>query len=628
MEITEIVKEEEIGKDVIRFGIGVVLFVIAMFFRYNDLGKVANLAIVFFILSYVIVGGEVIGKALRNILNKELFDENFLMAIATIGAFLIGEFAEAVAVMLFYQLGEIFQSYAVNHSRKSIANLMDIKPEYANVERDGILEKVSPTSVLVGEIIVVKPGEKVPLDGIIVLGSSFMDTKALTGEPVPRKVSVGDTVLSGCINQEQVLKLKVTCLEKESTVHKILDLVENASSKKAETEHFITKFARIYTPIVVGLAFLLAILPPIITNTSFSICLYRALSFLVVSCPCALVISIPLSFFGGIGASARNGILVKGSNYLEAMSQVSTMVFDKTGTLTEGVFEVQEMKPSTGVSKEYLLETAALAEFYSNHPIANSVKKAYGNSLDKSKVGKVQELPGLGIEAIINKQKVLVGNEKLMEKFFIPIEKCKKVGTILYVAIDKKYVGYILIADKIKDTTLKAISSLKDQSITDLVMLTGDRLEIGKSVAKKVGISSVHAELLPNEKVLVMEKILKEKHANSKVAFVGDGMNDAPVLAIADIGISMGGVGSDAAIEASDIVIMTDDLLKISKLIKISKKTLRIVKQNISLAIFIKVLVLCLSALGLSTMWMAVFADVGVSVLAILNALRLIKIKY
>ena len=607
----------------IKIIIAFILFLIALIVNFDN-EWINN---IIYIISYIIVGFEIVKKAIRNITRGKVFDENFLMTIATIGAFGIGEFPEAVAVMLFYQVGELFQSYAVDKSRKSISSLMDIRPDYANVEKNGELQKVDPDDVKIGEIIIVKPGEKIPLDGNVVEGKSSLDTKALTGESLPRDVTEGEEVLSGCINLNGVIKIEVTKEYGESTVSKILDLVENASSKKSKSENFITKFAQYYTPIVVIIAVFLAILPPlIIKDAVFSDWLYRALSFLVVSCPCALVISIPLSFFGGIGGASKMGVLIKGSNYLEAIANTEIVVFDKTGTLTEGVFEVQKIK-AIDISEEELLKIAAYSENYSNHPIALSVKKAYGKEIDEKQIVKTQELSGFGIVARIGEQDVLVGNEKLMNEKQIKFTKCNDIGTILYVAIGKKYVGYILIADKIKDDAIKAIKGLKKNNIKQTVMLTGDRKNVGENVAKKLGLDKVYTELLPDGKVERVEKLLKERSEKGKLAFVGDGINDAPVLAISDIGIAMGGLGSDAAIEAADVVLMTDEPSKIVNTIHLSKKTMRIVKENIIFAIFIKVLVLVLSAFGVSTMWEAVFADVGVSVIAIINALRVLKVK-
>lgn len=607
----------------LRIVIALVLFVIALTVNFSN--ELINDVI--FIVSYLIVGLEILKEAIENIFKGEIFDENFLMSVATIGAFAIGEFPEAVAVMLFYQVGEFFQDYAVDKSRKSISSLMDIRPDFANVIRDGKIEKVNPNEVNIGDTIVIKPGEKVPLDGKIVEGKTSLDTKALTGETLPRDAKEGDEVLSGCINMEGLIKVEVTKAFGESTVSKILDLVENASNKKSKSENFITKFSKYYTPTVVIIALLLAIIPPlIIEGATFSDWIYRALSFLVVSCPCALVISIPLSFFGGIGGASKMGVLIKGSNYLEALADTEIVVFDKTGTLTKGVFEVQKVSP-VGISKDELLKIAAYAENYSNHPISKSLKEAYNNAIDESKIIKTQELPGLGIMAQIDKKDVLVGNEKLMKEKHIDFTKTNDIGTILYIAIDGVYAGYILIADKIKDDSATAIQSLKKNKINQIVMLTGDRKEVGEAVAKQLGINKVYAELLPDGKVEKVEELMKTKSEKGKLAFVGDGINDAPVLALADIGIAMGGLGSDAAIEAADIVIMTDETSKISKAINLSKRTMRIVKENIIFAIGVKILVLILSAFGISTLWQAVFADVGVSVIAVLNALRVLRVK-
>ena len=607
----------------LRIVIALVLFVIALTVNFSN--ELINDVI--FIVSYLIVGLEILKEAIENIFKGEIFDENFLMSVATIGAFAIGEFPEAVAVMLFYQVGEFFQDYAVDKSRKSISSLMDIRPDFANVIRDGKIEKVNPNEVNIGDTIVIKPGEKVPLDGKIVEGKTSLDTKALTGETLPRDAKEGDEVLSGCINMEGLIKVEVTKAFGESTVSKILDLVENASNKKSKSENFITKFSKYYTPTVVIIALLLAIIPPlIIEGATFSDWIYRALSFLVVSCPCALVISIPLSFFGGIGGASKIGVLIKGSNYLEALADTEIVVFDKTGTLTKGVFEVQKVSP-VGISKDELLKIAVYAENYSNHPISKSLKEAYNNAIDESKIIKTQELPGLGIMAQIDKKDALVGNEKLMKEKHIDFTKTNDIGTILYIAIDGVYAGYILIADKIKDDSATAIQSLKKNKINQIVMLTGDRKEVGEAVAKQLGINKVYAELLPDGKVEKVEELMKNKSEKGKLAFVGDGINDAPVLALADIGIAMGGLGSDAAIEAADIVIMTDETSKISKAINLSKRTMRIVKENIIFAIGVKILVLILSAFGISTLWQAVFADVGVSVIAVLNALRVLRVK-
>ena len=611
------------NKKVIKIIVALILFIIALVLNFNN--ELVNNII--YIIAYVIVGFEIVKKAIKNIIRGKLFDENFLMTIATLGAFGIGEFPEAVAVMLFYQIGESFQDYAVDKSRKSITSLINIRPDYANVERNGKLLKVNPDDVKIGEIVVIKPGEKIPLDGNIIEGRSSIDTKALTGESLPKDVVEGEDVLSGCINLNSVIKVKVTKEYGESTVSKILDLVENASSKKSKSENFITKFAQYYTPIVVIVAVFLVVLPTlIIKDAVFSDWLYRALSFLVVSCPCALVISIPLSFFGGIGGASKMGVLIKGSNYLEAIANTEIVVFDKTGTLTEGVFEVQQVN-AIGISEEELLKLTAYSENYSNHPIAASIKKAYNKEIDEKQIIKTQELSGLGIAAKIRKQDVLVGNEKLMDEKQIKFTKCNDIGTTLYVAIDKKYVGCIVIADKIKYDAIKTIKELKKNNIKKITMLTGDKKEVGEYVAKMLGIEKVYTELLPDGKVEKVEELMREKSEKGKLVFVGDGINDAPVLAVSDIGIAMGGLGSDAAIEVADVVFMTDEPSKIVDTIYLSKKTMRIVKENIIFAIMVKMLVLVLSALGISTMWEAVFADVGVSVIAIINALRVLRIK-
>ena len=606
----------------IKIIVSLILFLIAMIINFDN--ELINKCI--FIIAYIIVGLEIVRKALRNIFRGKVFDENFLMTVATVGAFGIGEFPEAVAVMLFYQVGELFQSYAVDKSRKSIASLMDIRPDYANIEKDGKVLKVDPDDVNIGDIIIIKPGEKIPLDGTVIEGNTSIDTKALTGESLPREIVPGDEILSGSINISGLIKVKVSKEYGESTVSKILDLVENASSKKSKSENFITKFAQYYTPIVVIIAVLLVVVPVIFFGGEFSDWIYRALSFLVVSCPCALVISIPLSFFGGIGGASKMGILIKGSNYLEAIASTEIIVFDKTGTLTEGIFEVQKVN-AKDIDENDLIETAAYAECYSNHPISLSIKRAYGKQIDKSKIKSTEELSGRGIAAIINGKNVLVGNEKLLNENNIEFEKNNDVGTILYVAIDNKYVGNIVIADKIKEDAKDSIMSLKKSNIKQAVMLTGDRKAVGENVAGILGIDKVYTELLPDGKVEKVEELLKEKSEKGKLAFVGDGINDAPVLALADIGIAMGGLGADSAIEAADIVLMTDEPSKIVDTIRLSKKTMKIVKENIIFAISVKVLVLILSAIGISTMWEAVFADVGVSIIAILNALRVLNVK-
>ena len=610
-------------KNGIKIILSLILFIIAIIIQFKN-EYVNN---IIFVISYIIVGFEILKKAVRNIFRGKVFDENFLMTVATLGAFGIGEFPEAVAVMLFYQIGELFQSYAVDKSRKSIASLMDIRPDYANLYKNDRIEKISPDEVKIGDIIIVKPGEKVPLDGYVIEGGTTLDTKALTGESLPKEIKEGEEVLSGCINLDRVIKINVTKEYGESTVSKILDLVENASSKKSKSENFITKFAKYYTPIVVVIALILAIFPPIfIKGATFSDWIYRALSFLVVSCPCALVISIPLSFFGGIGGASKIGVLVKGSNYLEALANTEITVFDKTGTLTKGVFELQKIN-AIDISEEELLKIVAYAENFSNHPISKSIKKAYNKPIEESQIKDYQEISGLGISVKIDEKNVLVGNEKLMQKEQIDFEESIDIGTILYVAIQGKYAGYILISDKIKDDSKYTIEQLKKNNIKQTIMLTGDRKDVGENVAKQIGIDKVYTELLPDGKVQKIEELLKNKSEKGKLAFIGDGINDAPVLALADIGIAMGGLGADSAIEAADIVIMTDEPSKIINAIKLSKKTMRIVKQNIVFAIFIKIAVLILTAFGLSTMWEAVFADVGVSIIAIINALRVLRVK-
>lgn len=606
-----------------RIIIGVAVLATAVLLSLNN----EWLQIALFIISYIIVGEDVVKRAVKNIFKGQVFDENFLMSIATIGAFFIGEYPEGVAVMLFYQVGELFQSYAVGKSRKSIASLMDIRPDYANVKKGDELVKVDPDEVQIGDIIVIKAGEKIPLDGKVIEGSSTIDTSALTGESVPREVEVGSDILSGCININGVITAEVTQEFGESTVSKILDLVENASSKKSNSEQFITKFARYYTPVVVIIAVFLAIIPPlVIDGATFSDWIYRALAFLVVSCPCALVISIPLSFFGGIGGASKKGVLVKGSNYLEALAETEIVVFDKTGTLTKGVFNVQEIHPE-GVSKEELLELTAHAESYSNHPISLSLKRAYSKEIDNGRISDVEEISGHGVIATVDGKKVMAGNIKLMKMMDIPYFKGELIGTIVHVAVNNKYIGYIVIADEVKEDSAQAIKELKAANIKQTVMLTGDNKSIGSKVAKELGLDKVYAELLPADKVEKLEELFSQKSKKGKLAFVGDGINDAPVLARADIGIAMGGLGSDAAIEAADVVIMTDEPSKIATTMKISKKTLKIAHQNIVFAIGIKIIVLILSAFGITTMWAAIFADVGVTIIAVLNAFRALNVK-
>ena len=579
-----------------------------------------------FLVCYAVIGWDIVWKAVTNILHGQVFDENFLMTIATIGALILGEHSEGVAVMLFYQVGEWFQSYAVSKSRKSIASLMDIRPDYANVERNGKLEQVDPDEVNIGDTIVVKPGERVPLDGKIIKGTSALDTSALTGESMPRDVEPGMEVISGCINQTGILTIQTTKKYGESTVAKILDLVENASDKKGKTENFISRFARYYTPIVVFAAIALAILPPLVTGQPFSVWIYRALTFLVISCPCALVISIPLSFFGGIGGASKIGVLVKGSNYLESLAHTEVVVFDKTGTLTKGSFAVSQIK-AIDMKEEQLLELAAYAEDYSNHPISQSIQKAYGKKIDNSRISDVQEIAGHGVRAVIDGKTVLAGNAKLMNRENIAYTPSDAIGTVIYLACNGKYAGYIVIEDEIKADAPAAIKALKEVGVRKTVMLTGDADAVGKKVAQKLGLDQAYTELLPADKVDRVEAMLKQTSEKGKLVFVGDGINDAPVLARADVGIAMGGLGSDAAIEAADVVLMTDEPSKISAVVRIARKTIRIANENIVFALGVKLLVLVLGATGYANMWAAVFADVGVSVIAILNAIRDMRVK-
>ena len=581
---------------------------------------------VIYLVPYLVIGYDIVYKAARNISHGQVFDENFLMMIATFGAFGVGEYSEAVAVMLFYQVGELFQGYAVGKSRQSISDMMDICPEYANIEEDGVLKQVDPDDVEVGSIIVVKPGERIPLDGIVVEGESLIDTAALTGESVPRSAKAGDEIISGCVNGSGTLKVKTTKEFDDSTVAKILELVENASSKKAKVENFITRFAKYYTPVVTIGAVILAILPPLILGGGWAEWIQRACIFLVISCPCALVISVPLGFFGGIGAASKIGVLVKGSNYLEAVAEMTTIVFDKTGTLTKGEFKVTDVITENG-SKEELIELAALGEGYSNHPIANSIREAYGKELDLNRVTNTEEIAGHGIKAVIDGKTVLLGNEKLMKSESIFYTSCKSMGTVVYVACNGVFEGAVVISDIIKDGAKEAIRDMKQVGVRHTVMLTGDRREAAETVAQTLGIDEVHAELLPGGKVEQVEALLKAEKQKERLAFVGDGINDAPVLTRADIGIAMGSMGSDAAIEAADIVLMDDDVTKIASVVRIARKTLRIVKQNIVFALAIKALVLILGALGMANMWEAVFADVGVSVIAILNSMRTLNEK-
>ena len=630
---------KKLKKRLYRIIAGFIVFLLARFLPLNSIFSVSdvmidNIQLIIYLIAYFIVGGDVVKEAAENILHGQVFDENFLMTVATVGAFLVSEYPEAVAVMLFYQVGELFQSYAVNKSRKSIAELMDIRPDYAVVkENDGNLAKKDPYDVKIDDIIIVKPGEKVALDGIVVNGSASLDVSTLTGESILRDVDVNDEVISGSINKNGLIEIKVTKEFSESTVSKILDLVENASDKKAETENFITKFAKWYTPIVCACALIIAIFPPLILNQAFSSWIYRALTFLVISCPCALVISVPLSFFGGLGGASANGVLIKGSNYIEALSKCNSVVFDKTGTLTKGSFNVTEINAANGVNDNELLEYAAFGESYSNHPIALSIKKDYYNKFstdeksltDKTKDAKVTEVAGHGTEININGKNICVGNGKLMKKNNITYTEYDGIGTVVYVAVDGKYIGNIIISDEIKENSKEAIAKLGKLGIDKTVMLTGDRNAIGVLVGKELGIKKVCAELLPGDKVDKLESLLEENKGQGVLAYVGDGINDAPVLARADVGIAMGALGSDAAIEAADVVLMDDNPLGIVKAVKIARKTMRLVTENIVFAIGIKILVLVLAAFGIANMWAAVFADVGVAVIAILNALRALK---
>ena len=611
-------------KMLVRIAVSAVLLIAAALVPYQGLWRFA-----LFLPAYFVIGWDVLWRAVRNIAHGQVFDENFLMALATVGAFCTGffgqgEYPEAVFVMLFYQVGELFQSYAVGKSRKSIASLMDIRPDYANVERDGKLLQVDPEEVAVGDTITVKAGEKIPLDGLVLEGSSLVNTSALTGESVPRQVHPGDSVISGCVNQNGLLRVQVTKAFGESTVQKILDLVENASSKKAKAENFITKFARYYTPVVVFCALALAVVPPLFVG-NWTGWVQKALIFLVVSCPCALVISVPLSFFGGIGGASRQGILVKGGNYLEVLADTELVVFDKTGTLTKGVFQVTAIHPE-GVSQQELLELAALAESYSDHPISRSLKEAWGKALDTARVGQVEELSGRGVRAQVDGKEVWAGNGKLMEEIGLAYRPSGQVGTVVHVAAEGRYLGYILIADEVKPDAKEAIAALKAQGVKKTVLLTGDAKDVGEAVAQELGLDEAYTQLLPGDKVERVEALLQETSPKGKLAFVGDGINDAPVLSRADIGIAMGALGSDAAIEAADLVLMDDKPSKIAKAMEISKRTLRIVRQNIVFALAVKLLVLMLTPFGLANLWEAVFADVGVMVLAILNASRALQV--
>ena len=614
-------------KVLIRILVAAVLMIV-----FSQLPVEGYVRFLLFMIPYLVIGYDILKKAFKGILNRQVFDENFLMAVATVGAIVLGNYTEGVAVMLFYQIGELFQSYAVGKSRRNISELMDIRPDYANIERDGKLEKVDPDEVEIGSVIVVQPGEKIPIDGVVTVGKTTLNTSALTGESLPREAAPGDEVISGCINMTGVLKIRTTKEFGESTVSKILDLVENSSSKKSRSEHFISKFARYYTPAVCYGALALAVLPPLVRMFAMGLApewgnwIYRALTFLVISCPCALVISIPLSFFAGIGGASREGILVKGSNYLETLAQTRYVVFDKTGTMTQGVFEVSGVHHNE-MEEARLLEYAALAESASSHPISKSLQKAYGKAIDRSRVTDIEEISGNGVTAKVDGIPVAAGNAKLMERLGIPYKECHHVGTVVHMAVNGAYAGHILISDLLKPNAKEAITSLKHAGIEKTVMLTGDSKKVADQVAKELGIGEVYSELLPADKVSKVEELLKEKNAKAKLVFVGDGINDAPVLSRADIGIAMGALGSDAAIEAADVVLMDDDPLKISKAIRIARKCMRIVYENIYFAIGIKVLCLILGALGIANMWLAIFADVGVMVLAVLNAIRVLFVK-
>ena len=614
-------------KVLIRILVAAVLMIV-----FSQLPVEGYVRFLLFMIPYLVIGYDILKKAFKGILNRQVFDENFLMAVATVGAIVLGNYTEGVAVMLFYQIGELFQSYAVGKSRRNISELMDIRPDYANIEQDGKLEKVDPDEVEIGSVIVVQPGEKIPIDGVVTEGKTTLNTSALTGESLPREVAPGDEVISGCINMTGVLKIRTTKEFGESTVSKILDLVENSSSKKSRSEHFISKFARYYTPAVCYGALALAVLPPLVRMLAMGLApewgnwIYRALTFLVISCPCALVISIPLSFFAGIGGASREGILVKGSNYLETLAQTRYVVFDKTGTMTQGVFEVSGVHHNE-MEEARLLEYAALAESASSHPISKSLQKAYGKAIDRSRVTDIEEISGNGVTAKVDGIPVAAGNAKLMERLGIPYKECHHVGTVVHMAVNGAYAGHILISDLLKPNAKEAITSLKHAGIEKTVMLTGDSKKVADQVAKELGIGEVYSELLPADKVSKVEELLKEKNAKAKLVFVGDGINDAPVLSRADIGIAMGALGSDAAIEAADVVLMDDDPLKISKAIRIARKCMRIVYENIYFAIGIKVLCLILGALGIANMWLAIFADVGVMVLAVLNAIRVLFVK-
>jgi len=614
--------EEEEKNDNIKFVIGVIVFLAAVIFKFEY-----RIEFILFFISYIIIGGEVLINAFKNILKGKVFDENFLMSIATIGAFIIGEYPEAVSVMLFYEIGEYFQGKAVDHSRKSISTLLDIRPDYANIETNEGIKKVDPNKIEIGQYIIVKPGEKVPLDGIVVEGNSFVDTSNITGESVPRSIQPGDNILSGFVNKEGLLKVRTIKKFGESTVSKILDLVENSSKQKANIEKFITRFSKYYTSVVVFSAIALAFIPPLFFHQDLSTWIYRALIFLVASCPCALVVSIPLGFFGGIGGASKSGILVKGGNYLEGLSMADTIVFDKTGTLTKGIFEVTEVEGAKDYSEDDILKLAAYGEIFSNHPIAKSIVKQYGKEIDKSQISNYREIPGKGIEVTVEESKVLLGNAKLLQEHGLKVADKSSIGTVVYVSKDEEYIGNIVISDEIRDESKETIKELKALGIRKTIMLSGDKKTTAEQVGKEIGIDEIYGELLPQEKVEMMDRILKNKKGKKKVIFVGDGVNDAPVIARADVGISMGGMGSDAAVEASDVVIMDDEISKVKTAINISHNTNRIVRENVVFALGVKMVVLILGALGIANMWSAVFADVGVALISVFNSIRALKVE-
>ena len=614
--------EEEEKNDNMKFVIGVIVFLTAAIFKFEY-----RIEFILFFISYIIIGGEVLINAFKNILKGKVFDENFLMSIATIGAFIIGEYPEAVSVMLFYEIGEYFQGKAVDHSRKSISTLLDIRPDYANIETNEGIKKVDPNKIEIGQYIIVKPGEKVPLDGIVAEGNSFVDTSNITGESVPRSIQPGDNILSGFVNKEGLLKVRTIKKFGESTVSKILDLVENSSKQKANIEKFITRFSKYYTSVVVFSAIALTFIPPLFFHQDLSTWVYRALIFLVASCPCALVVSIPLGFFGGIGGASKSGILVKGGNYLEGLSMADTIVFDKTGTLTKGIFEVTEVEGAEDYSEDDILKLAAYGEIFSNHPIAKSIVKQYGKEIDKSQISNYREIPGKGIEVTVEESKVLLGNVKLLQEHGLKVADKSSIGTVVYVSRDEEYIGNIVISDEIRDESKETIKELKALGIRKTIMLSGDKKTTAEQVGKEIGIDEIYGELLPQEKVEMMDRILKNKKGKKKVIFVGDGVNDAPVIARADVGISMGGMGSDAAVEASDVVIMDDEISKVKTAMNISHNTNKIVRENVVFALGVKMVVLTLGALGIANMWSAVFADVGVALISVFNSIRALKVE-